>query len=376
MIAARTMIAALALVLARARGDDGCDDARRSKGAYRQTRPSPPAWGSSFVCEPPRCVRETFRTHRRLAAPCGAEAAQPPPARCGAGARGDAFAACAAFWAREPCAACDPGGWNATRPDWWAGACAATPTLGLVFISETGGDGVVRSGLVGGWMRNFRPFQNDPRGGSPIGCKMVHHTPPRHLPEPFRGARDTFCFVRDPLDRWLATFARKQRRGDAGAETRAALRDWSRAMLDLLEAGDVAANPLEDCAFIPQEQYVFFADDGPQRACRHVLDYDHYAAELAQLEAPCAATRGARLEDPTALNASHLDAGLRDRVRRLYRRDYERLGAYLGRGPPAAEPERRAWFDGVSRTFDEFGSLGFDAAGTLRAWRAAGAVAR
>ena len=56
--------------------------------------------------------------------------------------------------------------------------------------------------------------------------------------------------------------------------------------------------------------------------------------------------------------------------------DYERLGAYLGRGPPAAEPERRAWFDGVSRTFDEFGSLGFDAAGTLRAWRAAGAVAR
>ena len=42
-----TMIAALALVLARARGDDGCDDARRSKGAYRQTRPSPPAWGSS-----------------------------------------------------------------------------------------------------------------------------------------------------------------------------------------------------------------------------------------------------------------------------------------------------------------------------------------
>lgn len=159
-----------------------------------------------------------------------------------------------------------------------------------------------------------------------------YHVPPRHWAFWPAAWRQTFCVVRDPLDRALSAFKHQtahSRMGYRMLNDSAAASEW--IVHELKRDGDFG------CSFVGQHEYVW--DAHGRRTCEHVLCFggelhrhvDALMSELGVAVPTLQTIEAVRHHGPTNLSADGLTHEAREAVAKRYSED----ACFLGYEPCA-----------------------------------------
>ena len=209
--------------------------------------------------------------------------------------------------------------------------------LDFVHIPKTGGTGIVAS-LGAGARSAAKRKRGFFRDGRRCRCS-AWHVPPRYAPRA-RHRPQTFCVVRDPLERLLSEFRFRE---FPDRNDRDAAEAWLRTVLPKLNSCDL------DCHLLPQHEFVW--DARGRRTCDHVLRHDRLRpgfdalTEAANATLAQAPTFRRRLGAPAAaqVTAAQIDPSLARSVRCAYETDLCLFGFdAAGARPPGANASLQA----------------------------------
>jgi hypothetical protein len=180
--------------------------------------------------------------------------------------------------------------------------------------------------LYGPNSTNWRKMSRDILGACGAGS-LWFHVPPRYWTEwPPQWSNDSFCIVRDPVDRALSDFKMLCRHSPKRLNSSAAADAWLTSV----------AHRKRDfgCHWVNQSDFVW--DTSGRRTCQHVLCYERLRTDfdrlMAQLAIPTMLWKDVppvTHHPPTPLTAKHLAQETRAALHARYERD----ACFLGYGP-------------------------------------------
>jgi len=173
----------------------------------------------------------------------------------------------------------------------------------------------------------------DPRKGGIRSCELpgigacsIYHMPPSFDDELLASYKpcETFCVVRDPLEKIISEFKMRVKREKCTDEN---FHKWATTQL-----ANFRKHPNHvDCHYMPQYPYVY--DENNRRICDHIMNYTTLAEDFSKLMN----SRGsnvrlnAHVHLMNNLTSCHVNASdsVKAEVAELYKLDYEAFGFQL-----------------------------------------------
>ena len=151
------------------------------------------------------------------------------------------------------------------------------------------------------------------------------HTPPKQFNEDSYYKKDeTFCVIRDPVDRMVSEYAYRHK-GMPNKNNKYELNQWLR---EYLSNSKNTVNGGMNCHFLPQHDFIY--DDDGNRTCDNVLRFDNLTNEFNDLMNKH--EYDIRLEENkkdnksnSNLTAKDVDDDNRRLIYQIYRKDYDIL---------------------------------------------------
>ena len=151
------------------------------------------------------------------------------------------------------------------------------------------------------------------------------HTPPKHFNEDsYYKNDDTFCVIRDPVDRMVSEYAYRHKNMPE-LNNKNAMNQWLREQLN---NHDNTVDGGLNCHFLPQHSFIY--DDDGNRTCDNVLRFDNLTNEFNDLMKTH--DHDIRLDDNkkdnksnTKLTAKDVDEDNLRMIRHIYKKDFDIL---------------------------------------------------
>ena len=151
------------------------------------------------------------------------------------------------------------------------------------------------------------------------------HTPPKQFNKDSYYKKDeTFCVIRDPVDRMVSEYAYRHK-GMSEKNNKYAMNQWLREQLN---NRDNTVDGGLNCHFIPQYEFIY--DDNGKRTCDNVLRFDNLTNEFNDLMNKH--EYDIRLEEnkkdnksDSKLTAKDVDEDNRRMIYHIYKKDYDIL---------------------------------------------------